>query len=165
MKPESLPPVKSIYLALEDAAVDVYGFAVICHGGAAWLAEPEVLESLLLSLENFWFVEDESGRLSHQEFREEVFRAIWEKSRDKQKAQPVRIGTDVPLGHEEMAFYKLPQLTRAALYLRTKKRFAYASIALVLGSAESNVRAEVERAREFLLGRRLKPMEWSEDDF
>ena len=165
MKRESLPPIKTIYHALEEAALDVYGFAIVCHGGIVWQAEPQVLEALLLGLESFWFVENDEGKLSHREFREEIFHAVWEKCRDKQRLQPVRIGTDVPLGHEEMAFYQLPLLARAALYLRTKKRFAYSSIALITGATEGAVRAEVEKAREFLLGRRLKPMEWSEEDF
>lgn len=163
MQRESLPSVKSVYMALEDAAVDVYGFAVACHGGAPWMAEPDLLDTLLLGLENFWFTDEENGRLSHREFREELFKALWERCRSKQT--PVKIGTDVPMGHEEMPFYKLPQLARAALFLRTKKRMSYVSIALILGVPEGLVRTEVERAREFLLGRRVKPLEWSEEDF
>jgi hypothetical protein len=163
MKRDTLPSVKSVYLALEEAAVDCYGFAVALSGGAPWMAEPELLDVLLLGLENFWFVDDDSGRLSHREFREEIFKALWERSRDK--ATPVKIGTDVPMGHDEMDFYKLPQLARAALFLRTKKRMSYSSIALILGCAEGLARTEVERAREFLLGRRVRPLEWSEEDF
>ena len=53
----------------------------------------------------------------------------------------------------------------ASIAVRTKKKFSYASIALILGSPEALVRAEVEKAREFLLGRRLKAVEWSEEDF
>jgi hypothetical protein len=173
MKQESLPSVKSVYEALEGAAVDAYGFALACHGGAAWLAEPILLDVLLVALENVWFTDDDTGRLSHREFREEFFKSLWDRSR-KTPAAPgarddnaphVRIGTDVPLGHEEMRFYRLPQLARAALFLRTKKHMSYASIALILGSTEGLVRAEVERAREFLLGRRVKMVDWSEDDF
>lgn len=131
------------------------------------MAEPVILDSLFLALENFWFLEDSNGQLSHKEFREEIFRTIWERSAVGASGQagPVRIGTDVPLGHEEMVFYQLPQLTRAALFLRTKKHFAYTSVALVLGISEGTARGEVERAREFLLGRRLKSFEWSDEDF
>ena len=163
MKQESLPSVKSIYQSLEQAAVDAFGFAVICQGGASWMAESVVLDSLLLALENFWFVEDDSGRLSHREYREELFKTVWEKAGSKPSS--VKIGTDVPLGHEEMSFYQLPLLPRAVLFLRTKKRFSYSSIALVLGITEGMARIEAERAREFLLGRRLKPLEWTEEDF
>lgn len=163
MKPESLPPIKSIYHALEEAAVDIYGFAIVCHGGAVAMAEPAVLDVLLLGLENFWFVEREDGVLSHTEFREELFKAVWEKSRDK--TIPLRIGTDVPLGHDEMSFYQLPQLARAVMYLRTKRHFGYASIALAVGITEGMARSEIERAREFLLGRRLKAVDWGEEDF
>ena len=163
MKLESLPPIKSVYHALENAAVDVYGFAIACHGGAAWMAEPAVLDALLLGLENFWFVEGEDGQLSHQEFREEIFHAVWEKCQEK--ATPVRIGTDVPMGHEEMNFYRLPQIARAVIFLRTKRRFTYASIAMILGLTEAMARSEVERAREFLLGRRLRAVEWNEENF
>ena len=166
MKPfEGLPSLKSLYQALEEASVDVYGFAVACHGGATWLAEPAVLDSLLLGLENFWFVDNESGRLSHREFREEIFKTIWEKCRGNPAPARVRIGTDVPLGHDDMAFYQLPQVARAAVFLRSKKRFHYSAIALVLGVTEGVARMEVEKAREFLLGRRLRPLEWSEEDF
>jgi hypothetical protein len=165
MKQESLPALKTIYQALEDAALDVYGFAVACQDGAPWAAEPAILDALLLGLENFWFTDDERGRPSHREFREELFKSVWERCREQGKPAAVRIGTDVPLGHDEMAFYRLPQAARAALFLRTKKRFPYATIALVLGIPEGVVRTEVEKAREFLLGRRLKPLEWSEEDF
>jgi hypothetical protein len=164
MQQASLPPIKTVYRALENAAVDLYGFAVVCQGGAAWAAEPGLYDSLLLGLENFWFTEGHDGQLSHHEFREELFRAIWLKSRDKQHP-PVKIGTDVPLGHEEMTFYQLPQSARAALYLRSKKHLSFSSIALILGSPEGVVRAEVEKAREFLLGRRVRAVEWGGEDF
>ncbi len=163
MRKESLPPLKSVYHALESAALDLYGFAVICHGGAIWAAEPVMMDALLLGLESFWFTEGDDGRLSHEEFREELFRTLWNKCKDK--ATPVRIGTEVPMGHDEMAFYHLPQFARAALYLRTKKRFSYASIALITGKAEPAVRLEVEKAREFLLGRRVRMVEWDEESF
>jgi hypothetical protein len=167
VRQEFLPSVKTVYDALEGAAVDAYGFAVACRGGAAWMAEPELLDTLLLGLENFWFTDDETGRLSHREFREELFKALWERCREADLSAPAQpeIGTDVPLGHEEMAFYQLPQVARAALYLRTKKHMSYASIALILGNTEAVVRSEVERAREFLLGRRVRAVDWSEDDF
>jgi hypothetical protein len=163
MRREILPSVKSIYSALEEAAVDLYGFAVACHGGVSWMAEPSLLDVLLLGLENSWFVDDDSGQLSHNEFREEFFKSIWDRSQEA--AGSPKIGTDVPLGHEEMKFYSLPRAARAALFLRTKKHLSYASIALILGQSEGLVRGEVERAREFLLGRRLHAMEWSEEDF
>lgn len=166
-KLESLPSIKAVYHALENAAVDVYGFAVACHGGIPSLAEPDVLDSLLLGLENFWFTDDSAGRLSHKEFREEIFKTVWEKCRDSLQAPSarVRIGTDVPLGHDDMAFYQLPQIARAAVFLRSKKKMPYATIALVLGIQEGVARTEVEKAREFLLGRRLRPLEFTEDDF
>ncbi len=163
MKQESLPAIKSVYHALEEAAVDIYGFAVVCQGGAIAMAEPVILDTLLLGLENFWFTESRDGRLTHREFREEIFRAIWDKSRDR--GVPVRIGTDVPLGHDAMHFYQLPQLARAVIYLRTKRNFSYASIAIAVGVSEGMARSEVERAREFLLGRRMKAMNWGEEEF
>lgn len=163
MKQDSLPPIKSVYRALEDAAVDIYGFAVICHGGATWSAEPDMLDALLLGLESYWFTDGDDGQLSHREFREEFFRTLWNKCKDK--TPTARIGTEVPMGHEEMAFYHLPQFARAVLYLRTKKRFSFSSIALVVGRTEGVVRAEVEKAREFLLGRSVRATEWSEDNF
>lgn len=166
-KLESLPSIKNVYHALEDAGVDVYGFAVVCHGGATWLAEPDILDSLLLGLENVWFTDDTGGRLSHKEFREEIFKTVWEKCHLNVAAPAarVRIGTDVPLGHDDMVFYQLPQIARAAVYLRSKKKFSYATIALVLGLQEAVARTEVEKAREVLLGRRLRPLEFSEEDF
>jgi hypothetical protein len=166
-KLESPPSIKNVYHALEDAGVDIYGFAIACHGGATWLAEPDILDSLLLGLENFWFVDDVSGRLSHKEFREEIFKTVWEKCRANVNAPSarVRIGTDVPLGHDDMAFYQLPQIARATVYLRSKKKFSYPTIALILGIPEAVARTEVEKAREFLLGRRVRPLEYSEDDF
>jgi hypothetical protein len=155
--------MKETYEALESAAIDLYGFGMVCNGASAVAAEPEILDVMLLGLENAWFTEGDSGRLTHTEFREEFFRILWERSRGRRT--PVRIGTDVPLGHEEMAFYQLPQLARAALYLRSKKRFPYPSIAMILGTPESRLQEEIERAREFLLGRRVSSPEWSEEDF
>lgn len=163
MKGESLPPMKEVYEALEEAALDLYGFAIVCQGGAVWAAEPEILDALLLGLENVWFNENENGRLSHKDFREDFFRVVWEKSQGKRPN--ARVGSEVPLGHEEMAFYQLPQLARAALFLRTKKKFQYDTLSRVLGVAEPVVEEEVEKAREFLLGRRVKSLEWSEEDF
>ncbi len=168
-----MPPIKAVYHALETASVDLYGFAVICHGGSATLAEAGILEALLLALENFWFVEDLSGELSHREFREEFFRAVWKKCSAKE-SQPMpghhpfhsnlRIGSDVPLGHEEMAFYQLPQFARAVIFLRTKKHFNYASIAMIVEASEGVVRSTVEDAREFILGHRLKEIDCYEEN-
>lgn len=155
--------MRDIYRALEEAALDLYGFGVVCQGGATWAAEPEILDTLLLGLENIWFNENSKGVLSHLDFREDFFRVLWEKSKGKKPA--VKIGTDVPLGHEEMEFYRLPQLARAALFLRTRKRLAYDTVARVLGAGEPQVREEVEKAREHLLGRRVKALNWSEEDF
>lgn len=163
MKRETLPPMKEVYQALEGAALDLYGFAMVCQGGAAWAAEPELLDTLLLGLENIWFTENSKGELGHHDFREDFFRVLWEKSRGQRPS--ARVGTDVPLGHDEMAFYQLPQLARAALYLRTKKKLPYSTLARVLGVAEPLVEAEVEKAREFLLGRRVRSFEWGEEDF
>jgi hypothetical protein len=168
MRAETIPPLKTVYRALEEATLDLYGFAVVCNGGASWAAEPGLYDSLFLGLENFWFIEDLNGQLTHREFREEFFRTVWEKSRESTnvlKSSPLKLGTDVPLGHEEMPFYQLPQLARAALYLRVKKNFAFSSVALILGTPEPTIRTEVERAREFLLGRRVRNLDWGGEDF
>jgi hypothetical protein len=158
------PPIaKDVYTALENAATDLFGFSLVCHGGGGQFAEPAVLDTLLLGLENQWFTPGGSGALSHEEFREDFFRSLWERCRGARGK--VMVGTDVPLGHEEMAFYQLPQLARAALYLRVRKRFSYLAVALVLGTGEGVVREEIERAREYLLGRRLKNVDWTEEDF
>lgn len=163
MKREILPPMREVYRALEEAALDLYGFAMVCQGGAAWAAEPEILDTLLLGLENVWFNENMKGELSHLDFREDFFRVVWEKSQGKRPA--VRIGTEVPLGHDEMPFYQLPQLARAALYLRTKKKFPYSTLSRIFGVAEPMVEEEVEKGREFLLGRRVRSLDWSEEEF
>jgi len=160
----SRPPIaKDVHTALENAATDLFGFSLVCHGGGGPFAEPAVLDTLLLGLENQWFTEQDNGQLSHAEFREDFFRSLWERCRGAKGK--VMVGTDVPLGHDEMVFYQLPQLARAALYLRVRKRFSYLAVALTLGTGEGVVREEIERAREFLLGRRLKNVEWTEDDF
>lgn len=162
MRQESLLPMKETYEALEEAALDLYGFAMACHGGAALAAEPQVMEALLLGLENVWFTEGDAGKLTHKEFREDFFRVLWQKSVGK--GNPTKIGGELPLGHEEMAFYQLPQLARAALFLRTKKRFAYPAVAMILGVAEPQVQEEVEKAREYLLGRRVRSLDWNEEE-
>jgi hypothetical protein len=154
---------KDVYTALENAATDLYGFSFVCHGGGGQFAEPAVLDTLLLGLENQWFTETVSGALSHEEFREDFFRSLWERCRGARGK--VSVGMDVPLGHDEMVFYQLPQMARAALYLRVRKRFSYLAIALTLGAGEGVVREEIEKAREFLLGRRLKNVDWTEEDF
>ncbi len=156
-------PIREVYHALENAAVDLYGFSIVCRGGAAWMGEPDLLDTLLLALENSWITENEHRLLSHMEFREEIFHMLWAKGRARQAT--VRVGEDVPLGHEEMAFYQLPIMVRAALYLRTKKKFSYDAIGRILGLGEGVVREEIERGREFLLGRRLSEFEWTEEKF
>ncbi|MGZ3693757.1 MAG: hypothetical protein ACXWQO_06125 [Bdellovibrionota bacterium] len=163
MRTENLPSIKELYRAIENAATDLYGFGVICQSGITWVAEPDLLDTLLLGLENFWFTENDSGLLSHDEFREEFFKAVWEKGKGRKHA-PEK-GADVPIGHQEMSFYHLGQVSRAAIYLRTKKQMPYSSIALILGSNESQVRTEIEKAREYLLGRSLRDFEWSEEEF
>jgi hypothetical protein len=165
MRTESLPSIKELYRAIENAATDLYGFGVVCQSGITWVAEPDLLDTLLLGLENFWFTENDAGLLSHQEFREEFFKTIWEKGQGKKRAPDTIKGADVPLGHQEMSFFHLAQFPRAAIYLRTKKQMPYSSIALILGSSESQVRAEIEKAREYLLGRNLRDFQWSEEDF
>lgn len=159
MKRESLPSAKELLRATEAVAIDLYGFGLVCHGGVAWMAEPEILDTIFLGLENFWFTDD----FSHKEFREEFFKALWE--RCKGKNIPAKVGEDVPLGHDRMEFYKLPQLERAMIYLRTKKKFSYASIALILGMDERVVRKDVERVREHLLGHRLRAPVSAEEEF
>lgn len=163
MRTESLPSIKELYSAIEGAAVDLYGFGMVCSSGVPWIAEPDILDVLMLGLEKFWFTENEEGAISHQEFREDLFKSLWEKCRG-QVVKP-QVGIDVPLGHDEMPFYKLPQLTRAALYLRSKKRMSYSSISLILGTPESLLREEIEKGREYLLGRRVRDLHWAEEEF
>ncbi len=163
MKQESLPPMKEVYDALEEAAVDLYGFGVVCMEGVTALAEPAILDTLLLGLENLWFRESMENKFTYKEFREDFFRALWEKCQGRKTN--FRIGSDVPLGHAEMPFYRMPQLARAAIYLRTKKHFSYASVAMILGVSQAMVEEEIERCREFLLGRRVAALQWTEEDF
>ncbi len=163
MKEVALPNLREIYGALENASLDLYGFAMVLHGGVAWSAEPDLLDVLLLGLENHWFTENEKEQLSHDEFRLEFFRALWQKCLGK--TPQGKIGVELPLGHESMAFYKMPQVSRAAIYLRTKKKFSYSWIALIIGVPESLLQEEVERAREFLLGRRVKLPTVVEEEF
>ena len=160
MKRES--PIREVYNALELASLDLYGFAVVCQGGGAWSADPIVLDTLLLGLENHWF-SDFEGNYSHEEYREDFFRLLWKKSKGN---MPIpKIGSDVPMGHEEMRFYQLPQFSRALLYLRTKKTFSYASLSLIFEVPAPILEEEVEKSREFLLGKRIKLPDWTEEDF
>jgi len=158
-----LPSKKEVYEALERASSDIYGFAMACHGGVQWMAEPAMLDTLLLGLENFWFVSVDDS-LDHREFRIEFFRTLWKKCQGKTLPQ-VKHGTDIPLGQEEMKFFSLPQSTRAILYLRTKKNFNYQDLALVFDQTPEALEVEVEKAREYLLGHRLKWLEKAEGDF
>lgn len=162
MRKESLPPLQETMQAMEGAASDLYGFALICFGGVAWVAEPEILDTLFLGLENMWFTMGDNNRISHLEFRDDFFKSIWDRAKGKSvQANP----EDVPLGHEEMNFYKLPQVSRAIIYLRSKKHFSVASVSAILGVEEGVVREEIEQAREFLLGRSVKNLEWLEGEF
>lgn len=165
MKRETLPPLKETYGALENAGLDLYGFAMVLHAGNTATAEAALLDTLLMGLENDWFTEtvSQGAGLTHNEFREDFFKDLWHRSRGASIAP--RLGTEVPLGHDEMNFYRLPQLVRAALFLRTKKQLPYASLALILGQAEEQLRKEVERAREFLLGRQVRAFTAAEEDF
>jgi hypothetical protein len=164
MKQVALPALQDVYTAMENASIDLYGFAMVCHNGVSFSAEPAILDVMLLGLENHWFTENEKNRLSHEEFRLEFFRSHWVKCMGMNPQG--KIGTELPLGHEDMAFYKMPQISRAIIYLRTKKKFSYGWISMILGGLpEGIIEEEVERAREFLLGRRVKVPEWSEEEF
>lgn len=165
MKVERLPSKKEVYEALEGASSDIYGFAMVCHSGVQWMAEPAMLDTLLLGLENFWFMSTEDS-LDHREFRVEFFRTLWKKCQGKTlPAGQLKRGTDIPLGQEEMKFFTLPQSTRAILYLRTKKNFSYRDLAQVFDQSPEALEIEVEKAREFLLGHRLEWLESAEDEF
>lgn len=163
MKEVSLPSLQEVYSAMENASLDLYGFAMVLHGGLSWSAEPDLLDVLLLGLENHWFTENDKNQLSHEEFRIEFFRCLWQKCLGK--TPQGKIGTDLPMGHEKMLFYKMPQVSRAAVYLRTKKKFSYSWISMILGVSETVLEEEVERGREFLLGRRVNIPAWSEEEF
>ena len=163
MRAETQINPKELYQAMEKAAEDLFGFGVVLNSGGMTMAEQEILDILFLGLENYWFTRDDAGGLSHKEFREEFFRVFWE--RNNKELANLRIGIDVPLGHEEMKFYKLPLFSRAVLFLRTKKKFDYPSISLIMSAPVAIVREELEKSREFILGRGLPPIECSEEDF
>ncbi len=153
--------IQKVARALEAASTDLFSFAVICTGGMQALADSILQEIFLLALERGWFTEDFDGNLSHDEFRIDLFREVWRAVKDN----PVTptIGIDVPIGHEQMEFYRLPLRSRASLYLRTKRKLSYANIAEILDAVPEEVRVEVERVRSILLGR--APKEFIEEAF
>ena len=153
--------VLAVTRALEGACADVFSFAVVCTGGMQALADTLLQEILLLSLERGWFTENLQGNYSHEEHRTALFREVWLAANERQ-AVPA-IGIDVPIGHEQMAFYQLPRLARAVLYLRTKRKLSYEMIGSIVGIAAGAARTEVEKSRSILLGR--APKEFSEEAF
>lgn len=162
MKKEALPPLQETMQAMEAAAADLYGFALVCLGGVAWVAEPEILDTLFLGLENMWFTAGDNNRISHHEFKDDFFKALWDRVKGKNvKTNP----EDIPLGQEEMFFYKLPQVSRAILYLRSQKQFSLTSISAIIGLEIGVVREEMERGREFLLGRSIRAFDLAEEEF
>ena len=156
---ELLPELKDYVRAYEQAAQDLYGFAMICNKGVSWVAEQEILDLFLLASEKHWFTDDHRGQFNHREFRIEFFQGIWALAKKPSLSEN---GVLTP-GQKEMSFFRLPLFARAAVFLRTKRKFTYQEIAEILGSSEGAVKQEIEKAREVLLGRGLAPVRFLED--
>lgn len=156
MRLTELPDLKTFHAGISHAAVDLYSFAVVCYSGQEWLAEDLVLDTLFLALENVWFSLSEKGTFSHTEYREECFQKIWQEFQSRGGLSAGVATKELPLGHEEMRFYRLDTQARALLYLKTKKKFDYAALARIFGLEEEEARKSVEHSREYLLGRGLK---------
>ncbi|MCO5141469.1 MAG: hypothetical protein M9962_00085 [Oligoflexia bacterium] len=163
MKEIPLPDLKEIHSALTEASVDLFGFSVVCLGGVTWAAEKEVLDTLYVGLEKYWFTTIDGEKPSHKEFREEFFKNLW--LRVKGKTINVQLGIDVPLGHEAMRFYKLGKLERALLYLRTKKQFSIKTLSFIFDLHVDEVRKNLEESRTLMLGRKVREVSVIEEDF
>ena len=152
--------MQTYYRGIEKAAEDFYTFSMICSNGAEWISEELVVDTIFLALENHWMQMQNSGEFSHTEYREECFKKLWEEFLRRSEAHALELNKELPLGHEEMRFYRLPVLLRALLYLRTKKKFSLAELSRIFSLSEAKVEESLEKSREFLLGRSL--IRWEE---
>lgn len=163
MREVALPDLKEIHLALTEASVDLFGFSVVCLAGVVWAAEKEVLDTLYVGLEKYWFTTVDDEKPNHREFRDEFFKNLW--LRVKGKTINVQLGVDVPLGHETMKFYQLDKLERAILYLRTKKQLSIKSLSFIFDLHPNDIRNNLEESRMKLLGRKMREISVVEEDF
>ena len=155
--PALSPPTKESSLlatALVHAVKDLLPFAVVCLRDTM-RAEALTLDLLLLSLENSWISQplSASEEISHSEFREEMFRLVWQKAKEelgKGNSTP-----NLPYTENAMPFYRLDLEERAALSLRAKGKFEYQSMAYILGMDLIQVEDLVDSARAKILGKDL----------
>lgn len=133
---------------LEQLAIDLFGFAQICGIGESFRAEQILLDTISRAVE--------CGDLDQIEFeplylREKLLTEAW--SFLSANIQPAS-----DLSFER--FYSLPQKTRAAIYLRHRLGFTFIAIGRVLSLSELQVRNLVLVAREQIVGRPLRKIDW-----
>lgn len=152
---EDEPNYAELLRALIGASEDLLPFAIVCCGDPL-RAEAYVQDVLLLSLENGWLCRsvDENERITHNEFKEDILRLLWERvHKDSLKGIIAGVRT---YGERSTGFYRLNLLERATLFLRMRLQLTYPEIASVLQEDSEDVLvARVHQARERLLGRPL----------
>ena len=150
-----LPSTRELQAALARAAEDLYPLAYLALRDSL-RAEAILHEVLVLGVEMHWIQKalSPSGELTHQEFREDLFREIW--SRAKASVLGGGPGGDLRFSEAQQPFYRLPLEKRAALYLRSRSQLSLAEIQRVLGmSSDEEVFHLIEAARAEVLGRDL----------
>lgn len=153
--PGETPDFHELHAALVEASEEMLPFAIVCCGDPL-RAESYLLDALLISLENSWFTRavSVSERFSYLEFRQEIYRLLWQRIANDSLAGVVA-GVRT-YGESSARFYRLDLYERAALFLRTKLKFEYSQIAYVLGEDTIDVAiARVHGAREKILGKEL----------
>jgi len=156
---------EELYLALDAASSDLYSFAISVCGGRASEAEALLLDTLFLCLEKMWFVQNDKGKLSHDEYREEFFTSFWLSFQKQAKLFQFEVNRHNIASEHHGRFYQLPLFMRASIFLRAKSKFSEDSISRILGITETEVSANLTRGRDVLLGREFKNKLILEDSF
>lgn len=164
MKALTYKRAKELQTAVDRLVADVYGFSVILKSGSEWYAQSELLDVVFLVLENQWFVFDDDETIPWEDFRIEVFQMIWKRF-SSTTVPGVSVDDSLPVGTRERSFYKLALADRAAIYLRTKKKFSYDELSAILGLPKKQIIERVEKSREILLARELRAVEFSQEEF
>ena len=158
--------IQELYYALERAAEDLFSFAMVLSGARQEAAESAVLDTLFFALERLMiargFGADQS--FTHLEYREDLFKNVYGLIRKQSVLLHAGAIDSSMLGDGKQKFYQLGFQDRAAIFLRTKCKFAEDAIARIIALTPQEVGSRVAKSREFILGKSLK-MKNLEEEF
>lgn len=142
------PEFERLNRFIEQIANDVFGFVVICGVTESFRAEQICLDviSEASRVEDF-----QNEEMQVSPLRERILNRAFQIAR--KSIHPGSIG-------EHERFFVLPQLERATIYLRHRIGLSFVAISRILEISEGEVRNATHSAREHLLCRPMRKLDW-----